>query len=195
MAQSTPAAIRHIGLLSGSRSPQLEIVLSHPITPQAQLLANPDRLAIDFPGAVAAANLSLPSIHTGQIKAVRVGLFSPNPPVTRVVIDLSSPQSFQVLPVRDFTVEELVKARQMRSQYQVAYLFSTKYEAQPLFRSTVWEKLNRRFFDYHRDVSPELAAEFLHAKPVFIARSKAEWVAILEIEQPSSVASVNQKLP
>src|SRR5690242_4550536 len=98
MAQSTPAAIRHIGLLSGSRSPQLEIVLSHPITPQAQLLANPDRLAIDFPGAVAAANLSLPSIHTGQIKAVRVGLFSPNPPMTRVVIDLSSPQSFQVLP-------------------------------------------------------------------------------------------------
>jgi len=102
-------------------------------------------------------------------------------------------QSFQVLPVRDFTVEELVKARQMRSQYQVVYLFSTKYEAQPLFRSNAWERLNRRFFDYHRDVSPELAAEFLHAKRVFIARSKAEWVAVLEMEQPSSVASVGSE--
>ncbi len=37
-------------------------------------------------------------------------------------------QPFQVLTVRDFDVEELFKARQMRSQYQVAYLFSTKYE-------------------------------------------------------------------
>ncbi|MGC2694525.1 MAG: glycosyltransferase family 39 protein [Candidatus Angelobacter sp.] len=95
---------------------------------------------------------------------------------------------FQVLPIRDFTVEELVKARQMRSQYQVAYLFSTKYEAAPLLRSSTWEKLTRRFFDDHRDVSPELAAEFLHGNIVFLVRSKAEWVAILEMEQPSSVA-------
>src|SRR4029077_8445449 len=103
-------------------------------------------------------------------------------------------QSFQVLPIRDFSVEELVKARQMRTQYQVAYLFSTKYEAQPLFRSNIWEKLNRRFFDYHRDVSPELAAEFLHGKIVFLARSKAEWVAILEMEQPSTVASAARQI-
>jgi 4-amino-4-deoxy-L-arabinose transferase-like glycosyltransferase len=98
-------------------------------------------------------------------------------------------QPLHVLQLRDFTVEELFKARQMRSHYQVAYLFSTKYEAAPLFHSGLWEKLNRRFFDYHRDVPPELAAEFLHAKPVFIARSRAEWVAILEMEQPSSVAT------
>jgi 4-amino-4-deoxy-L-arabinose transferase-like glycosyltransferase len=99
-------------------------------------------------------------------------------------------QPFHVLQLRDFTVEELFKARQVRSQYQVAYLFSTKYEAAPLFRSTWWEKFNRRFFDYHRDVQPELAAEFLHGNIVFIARSRAEWVAIIEMEQPSSVASV-----
>lgn len=100
-------------------------------------------------------------------------------------------QPFQMLQLRDFTVEELFKARHMRSQYQVIYLFSTKYEAAPLFRSALWEKLNRRFFDYHRDVQPELAAEFLHGKIVFLARNRAEWVAILEMEQPSSVASSN----
>jgi 4-amino-4-deoxy-L-arabinose transferase-like glycosyltransferase len=96
-------------------------------------------------------------------------------------------QPLQTLAVRDFTVEELFNARKMRPQYQVAYLFSTKYEAVPLFRSALWEKLNRRFFDYHRDVSPELAAEF-----------RAEWVAVLEMEQPSSVAAVaaqNQPVP
>ncbi len=102
-------------------------------------------------------------------------------------------QPFQILPVNDFDVEELFKARQMRSQYQVAYLFSTKYESEPWIKSGLWEKLNRRFFGYHRDVSPELAAEFLHGKIVFLARSKGEWVAILEMEQPTRVAKMSYR--
>jgi 4-amino-4-deoxy-L-arabinose transferase-like glycosyltransferase len=101
-------------------------------------------------------------------------------------------QPFQTLTLHDFTVEELFRARQMRPQYQVAYLFSTKYEAAPLFRSALWEKLNRRFFDYHRDISPELAAEFLHGKIVFLARSHAEWVAVIEMDQPGSMAALHQ---
>jgi hypothetical protein len=87
----------------------------------------------------------------------------------------------------------LFKARQMRPQYQVAYLFSTKNDVPRLIHSEQWEKLNRRFFGSHVDVSPELAAEFLHGKIVFLARSKAEWVAILEMDQPSSVATARKK--
>jgi hypothetical protein len=99
-------------------------------------------------------------------------------------------QSFSLLQVQDFTVEEMIKARQMRSKYQVAYLFSTKVNVPPWIHSERWEKLNRRFFGSHVDLSPEMAAEFLHGKIVFLARRKAEWVAILEMEQPSSVALV-----
>ena len=102
-------------------------------------------------------------------------------------------QSFSVAQVQDFTVEEMIKARQMRSQYQVAYLFSTKNDVPPWIHSDLWEKLNRRFFGSHVDVSPELAAEFLHGKIVFLARRKAEWVAVLEMDQPSSVAAVDEK--
>jgi hypothetical protein len=104
-------------------------------------------------------------------------------------------QSFPLVQVQDFTVEEIVKARQMRSKYQVAYLFSTKNESPPWIRSERWEKLNQRFFGSHRDVSPDLAAEFLHGRIVFLARSKAEWVAILELDQPSSVASAEETRP
>jgi 4-amino-4-deoxy-L-arabinose transferase-like glycosyltransferase len=104
-------------------------------------------------------------------------------------------QSFPFVQVQDFTVEEMIKARQMRSKYQVAYLFSTKVNVPPMVRSELWEKLNRRFFGSHVDVSPELAAEFLHGKIVFLARSKAEWVAILEMDQPSSVASTVEHEP
>lgn len=100
-------------------------------------------------------------------------------------------QPFHVLSVNNFDVEELFKARQMRSQYQVAYLFSTKYESEPWIKSALWEKLNRRFFGYHRDVSPDLAAEFLRGNIVFLARSKGEWVAIVEMEQPSRVAKAS----
>jgi len=103
-------------------------------------------------------------------------------------------QSFPFIQVHDFTVEEMIKARQMRSQYQVAYLFSTKVDVPPLIHSERWEKLNRRFFGSHVDVPPGLAAEFLHGKIVFLARSKAEWVAILEMDQPSSVASASSSL-
>jgi 4-amino-4-deoxy-L-arabinose transferase-like glycosyltransferase len=104
-------------------------------------------------------------------------------------------QSFPLVQVRDFTAEEMIKARQMRSKYQVAYLFSTKVDVPPMVRSERWEKLNRRFFGSHVDVSPELAAEFLHGKIVFLARSKAEWVAILEMDQPYSVASTIEHEP
>jgi 4-amino-4-deoxy-L-arabinose transferase-like glycosyltransferase len=90
------------------------------------------------------------------------------------------------MSIKDFTLEEIMKARRMRSQYQVAYLFSTKYDRPAWFSSKLWTTLNRRYFDYHTDVDPETAAEFLGGNIVFLARRKAEWVAIVEMEQPAT---------
>lgn len=92
------------------------------------------------------------------------------------------------MTIENFTPEELIKAKQQLSRFQVAYLFSTKYEASTWFRSGVWERLNRRFFDYHTDLSPQAAAELLGGKVVYVERIKAEWVEIIELEQPASVA-------
>jgi Dolichyl-phosphate-mannose-protein mannosyltransferase len=100
---------------------------------------------------------------------------------------------FAVFQVRDFTVEEMFNARAARGQYRVAYLFSTKYESGGWLRSALWERLNRRFFDYHQDISPETAAEILGGKIVFLARSKGEWVAVVEMEQPSRMAENRTK--
>jgi hypothetical protein len=97
-------------------------------------------------------------------------------------------QPFHVVPVRDFTADELTKARRLRDQYQVAYLFSTKYESATWIRPQFWEKLNRRFFDYHEDLAPETAAELLGGRIVYLARRKAEWVAVVEIDQAPQVA-------
>lgn len=95
---------------------------------------------------------------------------------------------FRVIPIRDFTADELAKARNVRTQYQVAYLFSTKYEPGTWFRPQFWEKLNRRFFDYHQDLGPEAAAELLGGRIVYLARRKAEWVTVVEMDDAPQVA-------
>jgi len=40
-------------------------------------------------------------VNRGALKTIRAGLFSSNPPVTRVVLDLTEPQSYQIFSVRN----------------------------------------------------------------------------------------------
>jgi dolichyl-phosphate-mannose-protein mannosyltransferase len=89
----------------------------------------------------------------------------------------------RVLSTPDFTLAEMLRIRAMRSRYQVAYLFSTKYEGATWFHSVFWERLNERYFDYHRDLGPEAAARLLGGRVVFLARKKAEWVEIIEMDE------------
>ena len=100
---------------------------------------------------------------------------------------------YQIVPVRNFTLEELAGARKVRGQYQVAYLFSTKYESSGWFHSQYWDRMNKRFFDDHTDLQPDLAAELLGGRIVFLARSKEEWVAIVEM-QPDAARPVESLL-
>jgi 4-amino-4-deoxy-L-arabinose transferase-like glycosyltransferase len=93
---------------------------------------------------------------------------------------VSSP--IATLPIDNFTLDELLKVRRMRGQFQVAYLFSTKYESTGWIRSKVWDKLNRQFFDDHQDLPPDLAAQLLGGRVVFHAERKHEWVEIIEMQ-------------
>ena len=40
------------------------------------------------------------NVDRGEVKDVRFGLFQGKPPVTRIVLDLKTPQSYQGLPLR-----------------------------------------------------------------------------------------------
>ena len=97
-------------------------------------------------------------------------------------------QPAPVIKVENFTLEAIYKARAMGNQYQVAYLFSTKYDRPAWFFSRLWDKFNVRYFDYHSDLQPELAASILGGKIVYLARTKSEWVAIIEMEEPGTTA-------
>jgi 4-amino-4-deoxy-L-arabinose transferase-like glycosyltransferase len=91
--------------------------------------------------------------------------------------------------INNFTVEEIYKARAMHSQYTVAYLFATKYDQPPSFLSRLWKKVSTRYFDDHSDLQPEVAANILGGRIVYAARSKYEWVAVMEMEEPGTRAA------
>lgn len=95
LAQTTK--VEQVRLLSG-RETSLEIVANAQITAQAQVLSDPERLAIDVPNAAMGSGLHRLWVHHGVVKDIRVGLFSTNPPITRIVVDWSAPTPYRLVP-------------------------------------------------------------------------------------------------
>lgn len=117
------ATIRRVAVLGSSGSLELEISASERVTPQAQVINNPERLVIDFPNAVPGSSLHNLPINRGAVKEVRVGLFSTNPPVTRVVVDLREPQPYQLFPSGNAIIVKLPSGGRTRP-----VSFTTQFE-------------------------------------------------------------------
>jgi AMIN domain-containing protein len=97
-AQSAPETwIRRLAIASESPF-QLQIQTSGPVVPQAQIVSSPERLIIDIPNALPGPALRGIPIKRGEVRGVRVGLFSKTPPVTRIVVDLNQPQWYRITP-------------------------------------------------------------------------------------------------
>src|SRR6266851_2148903 len=91
-------SVRGIKVLGSKDTVEIEVESSDRLVPQTQVLTGPDRLVIDFPNAVPGSGLRNQSVNRGEVKDVRIGLFQSNPPVTRLVLDLKTPQSYQIFP-------------------------------------------------------------------------------------------------
>ena len=91
-------SVRTVKVLGSKDAVEIEVEASDRIVPQTQVLTGPDRLVIDFPNAVPGGQLRSQSVDRGEVKDVRVGLFQSKPPVTRLVLDLKTAQSYQVFP-------------------------------------------------------------------------------------------------
>jgi hypothetical protein len=90
--------IHSLAVLGSSTDVEVQITASQPVRPQTHVLTGPDRLIIDFPNAVPSRDLHNVPVNRGEVKSVRVGLFTAKPPVTRVVLDLKTPQPYQLFP-------------------------------------------------------------------------------------------------
>ena len=91
----------------------------------------------------------------------------------------------QVVRIEDFSLEQVLSAAEFRQHFEVALVFSTKYEpAHPLSaRWTTWTNWKRRFFGYHLDLPPQAAAQILGGRIVFSEESEGQWVAVIEMER------------
>jgi hypothetical protein len=102
--QNPPAAkVAHVEQVSVHAGDQTDSALTVEIltsgarvAPNTQAITGPDRIIIDFPGALPAAALHALKVDQGALQGIRTGLFFNNPPITRVVLDLAEPQSYQI---------------------------------------------------------------------------------------------------
>lgn len=89
-----------------------------------------------------------------------------------------------VFRIEDFTVEQLMSASDMHAKFDVALVFSTKYEPpHPWFEHwRRWQQWKTEFFGYHRDIPPAAAAQILGGRLVYIDVRHNQWIGVIELE-------------
>jgi len=92
---------------------------------------------------------------------------------------------FQVTRIEDFTSPQIALASFAQGQFNVAFVFSTKYRpAHPLLEGwAAWQRLKERFFGYHRDLLPEEIARRLGGKIVYHKEQNGQWVAVIAFDE------------
>ena len=93
------------------------------------------------------------------------------------------PRPMQVVQIADFTAERLLSAADARSRFDVALVFSTKYQPPPniLDRWQSWQEWKARYFGFHRDLTPEVAASVLGGNLVYVKYQRGQWVGIIDM--------------
>ncbi|MGD1022153.1 MAG: glycosyltransferase family 39 protein [Candidatus Sulfotelmatobacter sp.] len=96
----------------------------------------------------------------------------------------------RVVRIEDFSLDEVLSAADFRSDvsgsnYEVALVFSTKYEPGPASWDhwRTWTEWKTRFFGFHRDLPPAAAAQILGGHIVFSEQRKGQWIAVIEMER------------
>jgi len=95
------------------------------------------------------------------------------------------PRSIQVVKIEDFSTEQVLSAADARSSFDVALVFSTKYQPErTMFDGLrLWQEWKSRYFGYHVDLTPEVAASVLGGNVVYVKRHRGQWVGIIEMEK------------
>jgi hypothetical protein len=91
----------------------------------------------------------------------------------------------KVVRIENFAYTEIASAAELRSEFDVALVFSTKYlpAGSLLARWPAWERLQTRYFGFHRDVPPAAAAQILGGHIIYTAARKGQWIAIIEMDR------------
>lgn len=111
-AAKSLATVQSVKVTTTPGGVSVEIATSQPVPLRSQVITDPDRLILDFPNSKPAGDLRTKLLNQGEIKGYRVARFSENPPTTRVVIDLKSPQHYQIFPDGTTVIVKLMSDQQ-----------------------------------------------------------------------------------
>ena len=94
-------------------------------------------------------------------------------------------QPLDVVRIENFSPLYIAQAAQATDQFDIAYLFTTKWEPPHPFLANVFlgKRLQERFFDYHEDILPQRAANILGGRTATYLNRNNEWVALISIEK------------
>ena len=123
------ATVESVKVTSSADGISVEIAASQPVALRSQVTTDPDRLVLDFPNAQPASALRSKLLNLGEMKGFRVARYSANPPVTRVVIDLNSPQHYQIFPDGKTVIVKFMSDQQQAAVQ--AHLNNVSYQPGP----------------------------------------------------------------
>ena len=97
---------------------------------------------------------------------------------------------FHVLRIEDFTSPQIKLASMARGHFDVALVFSTKYQPpHPLLEDWAsWQRIKEKFFGYHRDLLPDEIAERLGGTILYHKEENGQWVAVIAFDEDKSKA-------
>jgi len=87
----------------------------------------------------------------------------------------------KTVAIENFAIDQIQKAATDPGNYDVALIFSTKWEP-PANRINLGrhnESADTKYFDFHRDLAPDEVATLLHGDIVWQAHRKGEWAAVI----------------
>ena len=119
-------------------------------------------------------------------------------------------RGFPVVRIENFSAAQIDLAVAARDRFDVALVFSTKYEPEhPLMENwDAWRRVKERFFGYHRDLSPEDVAQRLggtaadhtrlslalwtmaHGTIVYHKEVNGQWIAVIALEREQNVGQI-----
>jgi len=94
-------------------------------------------------------------------------------------------QPFPVVRVEDFSASQVDLAAKARGHYDVALVFSTKYQPpHPLMENWEdWQQIKEKYFGYHLDLQPEDIAQRLGGTIVYHKELNGQWLAVIAMTQ------------
>jgi hypothetical protein len=102
-------------------------------------------------------------------------------------VSANAGQPFRVVRIEDFSVSQIDVAAKARDHFDVALVFSTKYQPpHALFGIEdwdAWQRIKEKFFGYHRDLLPEDIAQRLGGTIAYHRELNGQWIAVIAVEQ------------